>query len=339
MICLLIQPVHPSGVRLLQDAGLEVREASAPTMEVVAEEIRSAQAAITRNAGLNRTAMEAARDLEVLGNHGIGLDPVDIAYANEIGLPVVFTPHANVQSVAELAITHILAIAKRVREADAAVREDRFDYRYSRDFREVNGKILAIVGFGRIGRRTAELARGLGMRVVVHSPRVGEAAVRAAGFDHAADLDSLLADADIVSLHKVLTPQTRGLFDQGRLQHMKPGASLINTARGALVDAAALVDAVQSGHLRGAAMDVFDVEPLPAGHPFMTTPGILLSPHIGGATEEAMERTAVETAQQVVDALAGRRPTHLANPDVWERRRGLASRGASVAAAGGRHVA
>jgi D-3-phosphoglycerate dehydrogenase len=322
VICLLIQPIHPRGIGVLQEAGLEVRTASAAGMDVVAREIAPADAAITRNAGLNRAAMEAAAELKVLGNHGIGLDPVDVAYAGKIGLPIVFTPYANVQSVAELAIAHMLAIAKRVREADRAVRDGRFDYRYSRDFHEICGKTIAIVGFGRIGRRTAELAAALGMRVVVHSPRVGAEAVEAAGFERAADLDALLAEADVVSLHKALTRETRGLFDRARLLRMKAGAILVNTARGALVDSDALVEAVAAGHIRGAAMDVFDIEPLPADHPFTTTDGILLSPHIGGATEEALERTAVETARQVVDVLAGRRPPHLANPEVWERRRG-----------------
>jgi D-3-phosphoglycerate dehydrogenase len=322
LICLLIQPIHPSGIAILEAAGIEVRLASSAAMDVVAQEIALAVAAITRNAGLNRAAMQAAPHLMVLGNHGIGTDPVDLAYASEIGLPVVFTPYANVQSVAELAMAHMLAVARRVREADRAVREARFDYRYSRDFHEIGGKTLLVVGFGRIGRRTAEIARSaFGMRVLVHSPRVGEAAIRAAGFEPAGDLDAALGEADYVSLHQVLTEKTRGLFDRGRLARMKPGAVLVNTARGALVDAAALVEAVSGGHLRGAAMDVFDKEPLPAGHPFTTTEGILLSPHIGGATEEALERTAVETARQVVDVLQGRRPEHLVNPDVWERRR------------------
>ncbi len=322
MICLLIQPIHPSGVKILEDAGLEVRSASSAAMDVVAKEIRGAAAAVTRNAGLNRTAMEAAHDLLVLGNHGIGVDPVDMAYATEIGLPVIFTPYANVQSVAELVIAHMLAIAKRIREADRAVREERFDYRFSRDFHEMSGKALAIIGFGRIGKRTAEIAKAaFGMRVVVYSPRVGEPAVRAAGFEYGPDLDAVLAEADFVSLHQVLTPETRGIFNRERLFRMKPGATLVNTARGALVDTEGLIEAVSSGHLRGAAMDVFEKEPLPSGHPFTTTDGILLSPHIGGATEEAMERTAVQTAQQVVDVLGGRRPEHLVNPQVWERRR------------------
>ncbi len=322
MICLLVQPIHPSGIAILSEAGLEVRQASAASMDVVAREIGPACAAITRNAGLNRAAMQAAPRLRVLGNHGIGVDPVDVAYATEIGLPVVFTPYANVQSVAELAIAHMLAIAKRVREADTAVRTDHFDYRYSRDFQELSGRTLAIIGFGRIGKRTAEIARAaFGMRVIVFSPRVPESDIIMAGFECGRDLDRVLAEADYVSLHQVLTDTTRALFNRATLSAMKRGAVLVNTARGALVDADALVEAVSTGHLRGAAIDVFEKEPLPAGHPFIATPGILLSPHIGGATEEAMERTAAQTAQQVVDVLQGRRPEHLVNPEAWDRRR------------------
>jgi D-3-phosphoglycerate dehydrogenase len=322
VICLLIQPIHPAGIDVLAKAGLEVREASATDMATVAQEIAAADAAITRNAGLDRTAMAAAPDLKVLGNHGIGTDPVDVSYATEIGLPIIYTPHANVQSVAEQAIAMMLAISKRVREADTAVREDRFDYRYARDFRELHGKTLAIIGFGRIGRRTAELARAaFDMRIIVYSPHVEATAIEAAGMEKWDDLDAVLGEADVVSLHQRLTPDTREWLDGKRISAMKKEAILVNTARGALVDAEALIAAVESGHLRGAAMDVFEKEPLPADHPYRGARGIVLSPHIGGATEEAMLRTAVETAEQVVDVLAGRRPEYLVNPEVWERRR------------------
>jgi D-3-phosphoglycerate dehydrogenase / 2-oxoglutarate reductase len=320
--CLLIQPIHPSGVKLLEDAGVEAVQASSLNMDIVAREIAGMDAAITRNAGLSRVAMSSAAALRILGNHGIGTDPVDVAYATEIGLPVAFTPYANVQSVAELVIGHMLAIAKRVREADTAVRSGHFDYRYTRDFRELSGKVLLICGFGRIGRRTAEIARNaFGMKILVHSPSVPAADIQAAGFVAASDLDAGLAEADYVSLHQVLNDRTRGLFSRERLMRMKPGASLINTARGAIVFTQGLIDAVSSGHLRGAAFDVFDMEPLPADHPFTKCPGILLAPHIGGSTEEAAERTAVQVATAVIDALNGRRPEFLVNPEVWDRRR------------------
>ncbi len=320
--CLLVQPIHHKGIDVLLSAGLEIRQASASTMDVVAKEIVGCVAAITRNAGLSREAMQAATELKVLGNHGIGTDPVDVTYASEIGLPIIFTPYGNVQSVAELALSQMLAIARRTREADRAVRSGNYDYRYSRDFIELQGKTLAVIGFGRIGRRTAEVAKGaFGMRVVAYDPYLSAAAIEAAGAEKGEDLGAVLGVADVVSLHLQLTPETRSILDKERLAQMKPGAMLVNTARGALVDPDALVDALKSGHLRGAAMDVFEIEPLPVDHPFAKEDRLILSPHIGGATEECLERTAVQTAEQVVDVLEGRKPAHLVNPDVWERRR------------------
>ena len=325
MICLLVQPIHQSGIDILEAAGIEVRRASTASMDVVTREIGPAASVITRNAGLSRAVMEAAPRLRVVGNHGAGYDPVDVACANEIGLPVVFSPYANVQSVAEHALSQMLAIAKRVRECDRAVREGRFDYRYARDFRELAGKTLLVVGFGKIGRRTAEIAHlAFGMRVLVHSPSVASAEIADAGFEPREVLDRALAEADVVSLHQRLTPATRGMFERRRFAAMKKGAMLVNTARGALVDVAALIEAVGSGHLAGAAMDVFEEEPLPIHHPYTGTEHIVLSPHIAGATEEALERTALETARQVVCVLEGRRPDFLVNPEVWDKRRGVA---------------
>lgn len=322
MICLIVQPIHAAGTSLLERAGIGVREASAPDMATVATEIAEADFAITRNAGLSGEAMRAARRLRVLGVHGIGVDPVDLPTAAEIGLPVANTPSANVQSVAELAIAQMLSIARRVREGDEAMRLGHYEYRYSRDFRELGGAVLLIVGFGKIGRRTAEIARtAFGMRVLVHSPSVPPAEIEAAGLEVAPDIDAALALADYVSLHQVLTPQTRGFLDRERLGRMKQGATLVNTARGALVDSEALIEAVRDGRLRGAAMDVFDSEPLRVGHPLLAEPGILLSPHVGGATEEALERTAVQVAEAVIAVLEGRRPAHLVNPEIWDRRR------------------
>lgn len=322
MLCLLTQPIHQAGIAVLAAAGLDVKLASSSAMDVVANEIGAACAVITRNAGLDRTAMDAAPRLKVLGNHGSGYDRVDVAHANRIGLPIANTPYANIQSVAEHAISQMFAIAKRTREGDRAMREGRYDYRYTPQFHELAQRTLGIVGFGRIGRRTAEIAKlAFGMRVLVHSPSVPAAEIAAAGMESVADLDALLEQADIVSLHQRLTPATRGQFDRARLAHMKHGAMLVNTARGGLIEAEALIAAVESGHLIGAAMDVFDPEPLPPDHPYIACDGIVLSPHLGGATNEAMERTAVDAARQVVDVLQGRRPEWLVNGEIWDRRR------------------
>ncbi|MDX9860481.1 MAG: hydroxyacid dehydrogenase [Rhodospirillales bacterium] len=321
-ICLLIQPIHEAGIGLLTEAGIEVRRASAFDMDTVATEIVDADAAITRNAGLNAKAMQAAAKLKVLGNHGIGVDPVDVGYATEIGLPIIFTPYANVQSVAEHTILQMLSLAKRVREADAAVRAGRYDFRYSGEFHELSGKMLAVIGFGRTGRYTARIAKGgFGMRVAAYDPYVEDSVLAEEGVERADDLAALLGQADVVSLHLQLTPETRGLMNRDRLALMKPGALLVNTSRGGLVDAEALVEAVTSERLAGAAMDVFEKEPPPADHPFCKVERILLSPHIAGATRECLQRTAMQTAAQVIEVLEGKRPAHLVNPTVWDRRR------------------
>jgi D-3-phosphoglycerate dehydrogenase len=321
-VCLLIQPIHEAGVALLRKAGIEVRRASAFDMETVAAEIVDADAAICRNAGLNAKAMQAATKLKVLGNHGIGVDPVDVGYATEIGLPIIFTPYANVQSVAEHTILQMLSIAKRVREADAAVRAGNYDLRYKGEFHELSGKTLAVIGFGRTGRATAKIAKaGFAMRVIAYDPYVEDAVLAEEGVERATDLSALLGEADIVSLHLQLTPETRGLMNRERLALMKPGAMLVNTSRGGLVETEALIEAVTKERLAGAAMDVFDKEPPPADHPFCKVERILLSPHIAGATRECLERTAVQTAAQVVEVLQGKRPAHLVNPTVWDHRR------------------
>lgn len=321
MKCLLIQPIHAAGTDILQQAGIEVSLASAADMATVVREIGPVDAVITRNAGLDGAAMEAAPNLKVLGVHGTGYDRVDVACATRRNLPIVYTPYANVQSVAEQAIAQMMAISKRIREADRAVRDERFGYRYESEFHELSGRTLAVIGFGKIGRRVAEIAStAFQMRVRVFSPSVPRAEIEAAGFSAAASLDEAIAGADVVSLHQRLTAETRGSIDARRLASMKPDAMLVNTARGGLVDAAALVAALNSGHLMGAAFDVFEQEPLPSGHPFMGCERLVLSPHIGGATGEAMRRTAIEVAAQVVDVLVGRKPKYLINSDVWAER-------------------
>jgi D-3-phosphoglycerate dehydrogenase len=278
---------------------------------------------ITRNAGFNRAALDAAPKLRVIGNHGIGTDPVDVAHATALGIPVVNNPTANVISVAEHAIGLMLAVARRMFSADQAARARDFRWKFANPQVELFGKTLGIVGFGEIGRQTATRAvAGFGMIPLVFSPNAPDAAL--AGFRRAASIEQLLAESDVVSLHVKLTPATRNLLSAERLALMKPSAILINTARGAAVDEAALAAALRAGRIFGAGIDVFAAEPPPEGHPLLDAPNCVLAPHVGGSTEEALIRTAEECAQQVVDVLEGRRPPHLVNPDSWERRRGAA---------------
>lgn len=318
--CLIIQPIHDRGLSVLREAGITPRPASASDMTTVAREVGEAVAVITRNAGFSRAALDGAPRLRVIGNHGIGTDPVDVAHASELGIPVVNNPTANVISVAEHAIGLMLAVARRMLAADQAARARDFRWKFSNPQVELFGKVLGIIGFGVIGRETARrAAQGFGMRPLVYSPSVPDSALE--GFPRAATIEALLAEADVVSLHVKLSAATRNLLSAERLALMKEGAILINTARGAAVDEAALAAALRAGRLFGAGIDVFSAEPPPEGHPLLDAPNTVLAPHAGGSTEEALVRTAEECARQVVDVLAGRRPANIVNPESWDRRR------------------
>jgi len=322
--CLVVQPVHEAGVRRLEEAGVEVRYASAPDMETVVREIGDCEAVITRNAGLKTNALDAAPNLKVIANHGIGTNEIDVAHAGELGIPIIFTPNANACSVAEHAIAMMLALAKRLREGDAATRTGDWNWRYEGGMSEVSGKTLGLVGFGTIARLTAQMAKaGFGMHLIAWSPRASDDDLLAIGAARADSLVKLLAEADVVSLHRPLREDTRHTIDKAALTAMKSTAFLINTARGALVDEAALAAALKEGSIAGAGLDVFEKEPLPADSALRECPTAILAPHVAGATEDALRETAIQCAEQILDVLAGRRPPHLVNPEVWDRRRGL----------------
>jgi D-3-phosphoglycerate dehydrogenase len=320
--CLITQPIHPIGHEKLKEYGIEPRMASAPDMDTVAAEIGGAVACISRNAGLNRKAMEAAGKLLVHGNHGIGVDPVDVDYANEIGLPIVFTPYGNVQSVAEHTIALMFAVYRQCASLDAATRAGNWNARLSTEQHEVFGKTLGIVGFGRIGRLAAAMCqKGFGMDVLVYSRSGDKAEIEAQGMTKVDSLEELMARADIVSLHTVLTPETRGLINAAAISAMKPDAIIVNTGRGATIDQPALVDALAQGRIFGAGLDVFDNEPLSGDDPLCKLENVVLTPHAAGSTVECLARTATQLADMIRDVMDGKRPEHMVNPDVWDRRR------------------
>ncbi|WP_431285200.1 hydroxyacid dehydrogenase [Humitalea sp. 24SJ18S-53] len=320
--CFIVQPVHPAGLERLRDGGVIARIATAADMATIAREIIGCDAVITRNAGLDATAMDAATALKVIANHGVGTNKIDLTHAAVLGIPTIFTPTANARSVAEHAIALMLAVARRVPEADAAVRAGNWDLRYAPGMLELHGKTMGLVGFGTIGRMTAQIARaGFGMRLLVWSPGAPDAALAEAGAERATSLDALLRQADVVSLHRPLRPDTRNTIGAAELAAMKPTAILVNTARGELVDGAALALALREGRIAGAGLDVFAVEPAPVDDALLAEPRAVLAPHLGGATDDALRETALQCADQILDVLAGRRPPHLVQPDVWDRRR------------------
>ncbi len=320
--CLIVQPIHQAGVEALEAAGIEAKWASAQDMATVAAEIGNADAVITRDAGLDRAAIDAAPNLVVIANHGIGTNKIDVAHATDLAIPIVYTPSANARSVAEHAVGMMLALAKRFKDSDAATHAGDWRFKYSGGMSEISGKTLGLVGFGTIAKIVAAIAiGGFDMRVIVHSPHAPDADIEAAGATRANSLEALLREADMVSLHRPSRPDTRHTIDAAALRLMKPTAFLINTARGTLVDEAALAAALVDGGIAGAGLDVFETEPLPADSPLLACGNTILAPHVAGSTEDALKATALQCAEQIITVLGGDRPPHLVNPDVWSRRR------------------
>ncbi|MAJ60575.1 MAG: D-glycerate dehydrogenase [bacterium TMED88] len=268
---------------------------------------------------IDAAVMETARGLRVISSISVGVDHIDLDAATQRGIIVTNTPGVLVETTAELAIALLLTVTRRVVEADADVRRGHWtpEARWQIDGylgKDLAGSTLGLVGLGAIGQAVAARAQAFGLRVLGWS-RSGR---KVPGVERVS-LDRVLAEADFVSLHLASTDETRGLMDASALQSMKPGAILINTARGDLVDELALVDALSAGHLSGAGLDVFAQEPLSQGHPLLTLPSVVLTPHIGSATEGTRIRMVDLAVANLEAALSGQNPLHCANPDVFSR--------------------
>ncbi len=265
----------------------------------------AADALIVRNRTQVRGPLLAAlQRCRVVGRLGVGLDNIDMAACEARGLKVIPAIGANALSVAEYVIASAMLLLRGAYAASAAVADGAWPRPALSNGREIGGKTLGLVGFGSIGQCTARLAQGVGMAVTAFDammdedhPAYAETGVRCAG------LDEVLTMSDVVSLHVPLVDSTRGLLGAARIAAMKPGAVLINTARGGIIDEPALAAALRSGHLGGAAIDVFGTEPLPASPHFQGCPNLLLTPHIAGLSAESNQRVSTLIAERVHDAL------------------------------------
>ena len=265
----------------------------------------AARAWIVRNRTPVRGALlAAARELRVVGRLGVGLDNIDVAACEARGIQVIPATGANAESVAEYVVTVALVLLRGAYFSTRAVEAGTWPRQTLSQGREARGKTLGIVGFGNIGRLTAAKAQALGMRVVAHDPALDPSDAAWRSLDAPPrSLDALLAESDVVSLHIPLTPGTRGLLGRERLSKMKRDAVLVNTARGGVVDEGALAAMLREGRLGGAALDVFEAEPLAAGSPLAGAPRLLLTPHIAGVTVESNERVSALIAERVAAAL------------------------------------
>jgi (S)-sulfolactate dehydrogenase len=264
-----------------------------------------ADAIVVRNRTQVRGELLAAlARCTVVGRLGVGLDNIDVPGCEARGMQVIPATGANALSVAEYVLATAMLLLRGGYQSTAAVAQGKWPRNALSNGRETAGKTLGLIGFGSIGQLTAGMARALGMTVVAYDAMLptGHAVYAESGV-RCVTLDELIATADVVSLHVPLVDSTRGLFNATRIAAMKPGAVLINTARGGIVDEAALATALKSGHLGGAAIDVFEVEPLPAAAHFQDCQNLVLTPHIAGVTAEANERVSFLIAAKVLEAL------------------------------------
>ena len=288
----------------LAEEGQALLRAEAEVTEgASAAALRGAEALIVRS----RTRVDAALltrtpRLKVVGRAGAGVDSIDLDAARAAGVIVVNAPEAVTEAAAEHALALMLALARRIPTADAALRRGKWIKSELLGI-ELGGRTLGLVGFGRIGRALGRKAAALGMRVLATSPSLDDATARAHGAERA-PLERLLAEADIVSLHVPLDESTRGLIDRRALGRMKPGALLISTARGGVVDEEALLEALEQGRLAGAALDVFATEP-PGRSPLLEHPAVVATPHVAAQTVEAQRRAACDIATEILAALRG----------------------------------
>jgi len=246
--------------------------------------------------------LDAGAKLRVVGRAGVGVDNVDVEAATRRGVVVLNAPGGNTISTAEHAFSLLLAVARKIPQADANVRSKKWDKKHFEGV-ELYNKILGVIGMGRIGSELSRRAIAFGMRVVVYDPYLSVTRARSLQVELLDELDDLLTSADFISLHTPLTAETRHILNAERLRKTRRGVRIINCARGGLIDEAALVEALQDGHVAGAALDVFEVEPLPSDSSLRSAPNIVLTPHLGASTVEAQESVGIEIAQSIRAAL------------------------------------
>lgn len=301
---LICEKIADAGVEYLRERVGEVELGLGLSKDELAERIGGYDAIVVRSATkVTADLIERATRLKVVGRAGAGVDNVDVDAATRRGIMVVNAPGSNAVSAAEHAIALMLAQARNIPQAHASLSAGRWE-RAKFGGVEVMGKTLGILGFGRIGQLVAERAKGLRMRVVAFDPFVTEARYRELGVERAATPEDLYAEADFITLHMASTPETKGFIGRDAFARMKQGVRIVNDARGDLIDQEALVEALRSGKVGGASVDVFPVEPTTES-PLFGLPGVVVTPHLGASTSEAQDRAGVAVAEQVAAALTG----------------------------------
>ena len=312
MKILISDPLHETGIEIFKAEGFDVEVNTGLDPEELKKVIKGVDGLVIRSATkVNADLLAAADSLKVVGRAGTGLDNVDIPACTEKGVIVMNTPGQNSNAAAELAMGHLFAISRHIGRGNRGVKDGKWEKKQLRG-RELKGKTLGIIGLGNIGKILAELATGCKMNVLGFDPFMDDETIKARGADPK-PFDELLAESDYISIHVPKTKETAGLFSGETFKKMKAGAYLINCARGGIVDEEALCDALEEGRLAGAALDVFEVEPLPSNSRLVYAEDVVCTPHLGANTFEAQENVAVAVANQISAFLKGGKPEFAVN--------------------------
>jgi len=302
MKVLVCDPIHEDGIKILKDAGFEIDISPEISYEELKEKVRDYDVLVVRSrTKVTREIIEAGEKLKVVGRAGAGIDNIDVEAAKEKGVKVLNTPEAPAIAVAELTIGLLLSLARQIPRADSSMKEGRWAKKEFRGW-QLNGKTFGVVGLGHIGEKVARLAKAFGMKILITKRTPPSPEILKELEAEFVPLDELLRRSDVISLHVPLTPQTYHMIGEKEIQLMKDGAFIINTSRGAVVDEEALFNALKSGKLGGAALDVYEVEP-PEDYSLMKLPNVVCTPHIGAQTVEAQRAAATLLAQKIVNEL------------------------------------
>lgn len=294
--------VNKKAVEILEQAGLKVTAPGQMKREETLAAIADADALIIRSATKADAALiNASTKLKAIARAGVGVDNVDLDAASAKKIAVMNTPAGNTVATAEFAFGLMLALARHIPQSFASMQAGKWD-RKSYQGSELRGKTLGIVGYGRIGQAFGKRAAAFDMTVLAYDPYIPADAIRKTGAEPVS-LDELFAKSDFISLHSVITDETRGMINAANIAKMKKGVRIINAARGALINDADLAEALKSGQVAGAALDVYDEEPPPAGHPLIGLPNVIDTPHLAASTDEAQVAVAIEAAELIVAAL------------------------------------
>jgi len=328
---LLVEHIHPAGEDLLAQKAQLVYPQPQNAAGILAA-IGNCAALVVRNTRITRQIMQAAPKLLVIGRHGVGYDTIDIVAASDLRIPVVYTPAANTESVAEITVGFIIGLGRKIILAHTAMQSEELfsdsatlsvmaQRRGLVNF-DLAGKTLGVIGVGRIGSFVSKkMIAAFDMKVLGYDPYVDAKTLAGYGVQKVDRLEEMLPRCDFVTVHCPGGAETRHMINARALALMKPEAYLINTARGTVVDETALVQALQRKQIAGAAIDVYDPEPPRPGNPLLHMENVIVTPHFCAMTAESLYNMGTSVAQGVLDVLEGKRPQYLVNPEIWEKRR------------------